>query len=136
MSKIEWKYVSPIKNDTDIDVLEIKYHFPLPADLKNCIVKNNGGMPDPAKFDIEGSKDRIFGGLISFNKNDIDNIYDFINLFVLQDGSGLKMFPFGLDPFGNFYCIKDNNIVFYDHESDKDEVICESFSRFVNLLHP
>lgn len=136
MSKIEWKYVSPIKNEADIDVLEIKYHYALPADLKKCIVKNNGGMPNPSKFDAGGSINRIFGGLLSFNESDTDNIYEFINLFALQDGSGLKMFPFGLDPFGNFYCIKDNNIVFYNHESDKSEVICESFSRFINLLHP
>lgn len=135
MSKIEWKYISPIKNDADIDVLEIKYHYALPADLKECIIKNNAGMPNPAKFDTKDSKNRIFGGLLSFNEGDTDSIYDYIDLFVLQDGSGLKMFPFGLDPFGNFYCVKDNKIVFYEHESDKGEVISDSFKKFLDMLH-
>lgn len=135
MSKIEWKYVSPIKNDANINVLEIKYHYALPADLKECLVKNNAGMPNPAKFDTKNSKNRIFGGLISFNDGDTDSIYDFIDLFALQDGSGLKMFPFGLDPFGNFYCIKDKIVVFYDHEVNEAEVISNSFTEFLNMLH-
>lgn len=135
MSKIEWNYVSPIKNGADIDALEIKYHFPLPTDLKECIVKNNAGMPNPSNFDTAENKGMVFGGLLSFNVGDDDSIYDFIDLFVLQDGSGLKMFPFGLDPFGNFYCIKNKKVVFYDHESDKSEVIANSFTKFLDMLY-
>lgn len=135
MSKVEWKYVSPIQNDADIDALEIKYHYALPSDLKECIVKNNAGMPNPAKFDTAKSKNMVFGGLLSFNEGDADSVYDYVDLFLLQDGRSLKMFPFGLDPFGNFYCIKEKKVVFYDQEEERAEVIADTFTKFLEMLH-
>ena len=64
---IEWYYVSPLKVGTEVEVLELKYFNPIPTDLKDCIKKNNGGMPSPSKFDLGEKKDMVFGGLLSFN---------------------------------------------------------------------
>ena len=33
MENICWKYVSPLKEKSAVDVLEIKDHYPLPDDL-------------------------------------------------------------------------------------------------------
>ena len=50
---MEWDSVNPLKVDTKVDVLEVKYLFRLPADLKRYIMENNGGMPFPYSFDTE-----------------------------------------------------------------------------------
>lgn len=134
MKKMEWKYVHPLKMGTEVDVLEVKYHYALPADLKECIKKNNAGMPEKAKFDAMGKTNMIFGGLLSYNEEDADSVYAYISLFE-QDTNELKMFPFGLDPFGNFYCIKDAKIVFYDSETENATVIANSFAEFLSILH-
>ena len=76
MQTVEWKYTSKLKTGNEIDVLEIKYHFKLPDDLKECIKKNNAGMPYPSKFDTVTSKNRVFGGLLSFNEEDDDIVIE------------------------------------------------------------
>ncbi len=132
---IEWKYVSPLKVGTEVEMLELKYFNPIPADLKKCIKQNNGGMPSPSKFDLGKKKDMVFGGLLSFNKGDDDSIYDFIGEFETADKTRLAMFPFGLDPFGNFFCIKDNKVVFLDHESNDIYPVANTFTEFLEALH-
>ncbi len=135
MKNITWKYVSPLKDDTAVEVLQIKYHYQLPKDLVDCIKENNGGIPSPDKFDLGNEKDLVFGGLLSFNPTDVDNIYDFIDLFAEEDGSGLRMFPFAIDPAGNFICMKNHKVVFYDHETDNVRNIADSYSIFLTMLH-
>lgn len=134
MQTLEWKYTSKLKTGNEIDVLEIKYHFKLPDDLKECIKKNNAGMTYPSKFDTVKSKNRVFGGLLSFNEGEDDSVYDFISLFETDKKNELIMFPFGLDPFGNIYCVKNDKIVLWNHEEEVDEFISESFSEFLNML--
>ena len=135
MQIVEWKYIPKHKTGNEVDVLEMKYHYKLPDDLKECIKKNNAGMPYPSKFDTATSKNKVFGGLLSFNKGEDDNIYDFITLFESVKKNELSMFPFGLDPFGNIYCVKDDKIVLWNHEEEVEEFISESFSDFLNMMH-
>ena len=132
---ITWKYVSPLKDSSEVDVLELKYCYMLPEDLKECIVKNNAGVPSLSTFDLGENKEMVFGGLLSFNEGDVDSIYDYISLFETDDGKGLKMFPFALDPAGNFFCIENGKVVFYDHEMDKTTVIGNTFTEFLNMLY-
>ena len=135
MENICWKYVSPLKVKSAVDVLEIKYHYPLPDDLKKCILEYNAGVPSPCLFDFGENKNKVFGGLLSYNTDDLDNIYDFVALFENQDKSGLSMLPFGIDPAGNFICLKDEKIVFYDHETERAILICDTFTQFLEMLH-
>ena len=127
--------MSPLKDSSEVDVLELKYCYMLPEDLKECIVKNNAGVPSLSTFDLGENKEMVFGGLLSFNEGDVDSIYDYISLFETDDGKGLKMFPFALDPAGNFFCIENGKVVFYDHEMDKTTVICNTFTEFLNMLY-
>ena len=135
MAKIAWKYVSPLKDGTEVEILEIKYRFMLPDDLKECLAENNAGTPSLSTFDFGENKGMVFGGLLSFNEGDTDSFYDYVSLFEKADGKGLKMFPFGLDPAGNFFCLKDDKIVLYDHETDKSVKICNSFADFLEMLY-
>lgn len=134
---IEWNYVSPLKVNTAVEFLELKYYYQIPGDLKDCIKKNNGGMPSLSKFNLDNQKSMVFGGLLSFNEGDDDSFYDFVKNFETQDGDKVRltMFPFGIDPFGNFYCIKDNKVVFFDHESNAIFSIADSFSSFLSMLY-
>ena len=135
MENVQWKYVSPLKEKSAVDVLEIKYNYPLPSDLKNCILEYNSGVPSPCLFDFGENKGKVFGGLLSYNTGDLDNIYDFVELFQNKDKSGLSMLPFGIDPAGNFLCIKDHKIVFYDHETEKVIPVCDTFTQLLKMLH-
>ena len=135
MANLTWKYVSPLKEGSEVDVLELKYCFVLPEDLKECIVKNNAGVPSLAAFDVGENKGMIFGGLLSFNEGDVDSIYDYIHLFETDDGKSLKMLPFALDPAGNFLCIENNKVVLYDHEQDCTIVVSDTFTSFLSMLY-
>lgn len=135
MSNIVWKYVSPLKDENAIKKIEEKYCFAIPEDLKECIIHNNAGVPSVSTFDLEAKKGMVLGGLLSYNKGDLDSIYDYIDLFECSECKKLKMLPFALDPAGNFICIKDNAIVFYDHETDKTQKISNSFTDFLKSLY-
>ena len=135
MKKIQWKYVSPLREKSAVDVLEIKYHYPLPDDLKSCILENNAGVPSPCLFDFGENKGKVFGGLLSYNPDDLDNIYEFIELFWNESNSNLSMFPFGIDPAGNFLCVKDKKVVFFDHETGNAIPICDTFMQLLEMLH-
>ena len=134
MANIEWDAVKPLKAGTEVDVLEVKYLYLLPADLKECIKNNNGGMPFPFSFDIGKNKGMVFGGLLSFNEGDTDSFYDVVGRFETSDKK-LSMFPFGVDPAGNLLCVKDGKIVFYYSEMEEPNFISKTFTDFLNMLY-
>lgn len=134
MTNINWKYVSPLNQGKEVTYfnLEIKYHFELPTDLKDCIKVNNGGIPDKSKFKTVDNE-LVFGGLLSFNDGDTDSVYTYIHLFEVESNT-VSMFPFGLDPFGNFFCIKDGKVVLFNHEEGTTMVLADDFTKFVSML--
>ncbi len=134
MSKMEWKYVIPLKDEEILEDLEIKLCFPIPSDLMACIKKDNGGMPSKAKLVLREGKTLIFGGLLSFNEGDEDSFFNYINMFKDTQSGKLLMFPFGLDPFGNFYCIQKGKVIFFDCESNTTISLAESFTEFLDML--
>ena len=135
MANPSWKYVSPLREGSEVEVLELKYCYQLPNDLRDCIIKNNAGVPTSSAFDMGEDKEKVFGGLLSFNVGDVDSIYDYISLFEIDGGKRLKMLPFALDPAGNFFCIENGKVVFYDHENDKTTVVCNTFTDLLNMLY-
>jgi len=74
-------------------------------------------------------------GISDDTRRNVDSIYDFIEEFETEDKTRLTMFPFGLDPFGNFYCIKENKVVFFDHESNTVLPIASTFTEFLGMLY-
>ena len=135
MGNIVWELVKPLNQGKAIDSMESRYQIKLPADLRACIIKNNGGSPYPCTFDFGENKGKTFGGLLSFNEGDTDSIYKYIKAFETSDGKGVKMFPFGIDPAGNFLCVKNGNIVFYYHETEQECFICKTFTELLDRLY-
>ena len=130
MNNINWKFVIPLENKEEIEKLEKKYNIVLPNDLKECIKNNNAGYPDKKTFDTKISKERVFKDLLSYNKDDDENIYQFEELFYTN------LIPFGLDPFGNILCLNDDKkVILYLHETQEKEFVADNFSKFLNALH-
>ena len=135
MAEIKWKYVSPLQDETELTVLELQYCFLIPDDLKECIMENNAGVPSVSTLDIGGNVRKVFGGLLSFNKDDVDSFFDYVTIFESDDRKGLKMFPFAIDPAGNFFCIENGKVVLYNHESDQTTIVSNTFTDLLHKLY-
>lgn len=127
----EWKYVKPTTLEK-IECVEKEYNIKLPADLKNCILKNNNGRPVNASFDTDKSKGRTIKKLLSYNKEDRENIYSFVDV-VRKEAADL--FPVATDEFGNFICLKNDKLVLWLHETGGEEFIANSMTDFISNLH-
>jgi hypothetical protein len=132
MTEIEWKYVKPIIKANAIEVFEKENNLLLPSDLKECVKANNGGRPSLNVFDTNDSKDRIFKTLLSFNESDVENIYKY---FSIINSRLKKLIPFASDPSGNYLCLRDEQIVFFLHETGQLEYVSDSFSSLLKKLH-
>ena len=124
----KWKYVHPttLSNINDIEHLT---SFCIPASLKAIILKYNNGRPEKCLFNTRTGIEREFKQLLSFNIDDIENIYIFINLF-----DKIKLFPFADDPAGNLICLDGESVVFWEHETETVDFIAESVDDFFNSL--
>lgn len=131
MSDITWKYVKPLKNLNAIDAFEKEHSITFPSDLKEILLKNNGGRPSLKYYDTKTEKDKEFKTLLSFNEEDIETIYKHYPL----DSSDETLTPFASDPAGNYFVIKDRKICLWNHESDTTVFIANTFSDFLMTLH-
>lgn len=128
---MEWKYIKEIKDEKTIEKIEKIYNIRIPILLKQIILQYNGGRPLYNIFDTIDSKEKVFKSLISYNKDDKDNIYLYEEIF----DKGL--IPFANTEFGDVICInnKTNEVELYLHELDKTEKICDSISEFFDKLY-
>lgn len=140
MGKVTWKYGNSDITIHDIKSVENKLKYKFPKEFIEISLKNDGGYPCPDTFFVN-SEDDVFNNLLSFKKDDTNNLLDIY--IEISDRIGRKdIIPFGEDPFGNFLCFdyRENNdmpkIVFYDHELEKDNIISvsESFNIFLDSL--
>lgn len=133
MNKIEWKYAIPLEDESTLIKFQIANAVELPNDLKKCIQTNNAAMPNKNIYDTPTTKERTMQSLLSFNSNDEGNVYSYLDIFK-KDGL-LTMVPFATDAFGNFLCVKNNEIVLWLHETETTEFVANSFNGFVNMLY-
>ena len=132
MSDISWEYVKPLKSKNLIDDFERENNISFPEDLKNCLIKNNGGRPSKNIFDAKRSKENVFKALLSFNKSDPETIY-MVYSVLNEEKNGL--IPFAGDPSGDFICIYKNEVVLYSHETGKIEKAAASFTELLSKLY-
>ncbi|MBP5288035.1 MAG: SMI1/KNR4 family protein [Elusimicrobiales bacterium] len=126
---MKWKYVkkTTIQN---INKVEELYCVQLTDRFKNFILDFNNGRPEFDTFDTDIEQGREFKKILSYNPEDIENIYDYVSIF-----KGTALFPFGTDPSGNFLCLKDNRIVLLNHETEEIEYVADSMEEFINRLY-
>ena len=128
---MEWKYIKKIKDDKAIEKVEIMNSIRIPIVLRQIIMKYNAGRPNNNIFDTLKSKERVLKSLISYNKDDKENIYMYTEIF----DKGL--IPFAVTEFGDIICInnKSNEVVLYLHEEDECEKICDNILDFFDKLY-
>lgn len=132
----EWVYRGQSIDDKIIREVENYLDVKLPADYKECIKVNNGGRPRPNVFDSDdGGEGFVFRSLISFTKKELN-----IKMFK-EELDTLKILPFATDPFGNYICFdyrytEDSpTIVFYNHEFDSINPVCDTFTALIERLY-
>ena len=128
---ITWRYVKPISSETAISDVEKKKNIMLPADLKEIIKKYNNGRPSLKLFDLGTEKEKEFKKLLSFNKEDVENIFGFLNIDTKIQG----LLPFASDPSGNLICLYQDKIYYWEHESDSIKYLADTFTDFLNKLY-
>ncbi len=129
---LTWKYVKELKDLNAIFDFEKKYGVLFPEDLKEYIIKYNGGRPSKSIFDTTKEKGHVFKALLSFNRDDRETIFITYDVLQKEDSS---LLPFASDPAGNFLCIKDGKVVLYFHETGELEAVADSFSAFLETLY-
>ena len=127
---MEYKYVKELEDVNNIKEIEEKYKVQIPQTLKDIIIKNNGGRPIANIFLTNNKKEKMIKTLLSYNKEDKENVYIFTELF--EKG----YIPFAIAEFGDVICVNSINdhVELYNHETDKMESICENVSTFFDIL--
>lgn len=128
---MNWKYKEPLKDKNVFKEIEDKYDIKIPDTLKKLVIDANGGTPEKYRVMVNNTE-RVFAVVLSYNRDDHDNIYTSLDRFVKKG-----LLPFGEDPFGNIFCIelKSNKVVFWNHEFDKTVPAHSSLSTFINSLY-
>ncbi len=131
MSELFWKYVKPLQNVDAIQKFEDENSISFPEDLKEILLKFNGGRPSMRYYDIGTEKDKEFKTLLSFNKTDVESVYKYYPL----DTKEQKLIPFASDPSGNYFVLKENTIFLWNHEKDMCIFLANNFTEFLKTLH-
>jgi SMI1-KNR4 cell-wall len=140
-----WLNIKQIEDLDQITQVEKVLGVEFPTDYLENVIKFNGGIPDPGSITF-GDQTEVLAQLLSFNKSDgFGYILEQYNALIGQLPD--KVIPFGVDPFGNYFCFDysdiptDPKIVFWDHEKSylkaKDELtlVCNNFTELITNLH-
>ena len=132
---MNWKYIKPLKNESALANYEHLVDYKLPPSFLKCIRQNNGGRPARSLFDTEFAKERAMKSLLSFNQEDRETVWKIVE----WDKEELRnrFVPFAIDNFGNLICFDklNDNIVFLEHETLRQEKVADSFDDFLNNLY-
>ena len=126
-----WKYKIDLEDKAVFSEIEQNRGIEIPNDLKQLVSDENAATPEKYCFMV-GNNERVFGSVLSFNKSDDDTVFKALD--VVQDKN---LFPFGIDPFGNYICLnlKSEEVVFWDHETDRIESTGKKLKQFIESLY-
>ena len=129
-NQISWKYVEPL-NEGVIQKIEEYFKVSFPKDYIDMLPSINMGKPSKDCFDIDGRKECI-----------IDYMIDLSKVICIAENLNQKDFiAIASDPFGNYIGyqitskIQSEDIVFWDHETDKFTFCANSFRSFISILY-
>ena len=149
-SEMEWNWVESLQSEDLITEYEAVVGYTFPEDFKEFVKQYNGGNPENTIFyskhgDVR--KKRVFGDLLSFNKEDICSIWKYNRWFTgysdwnaLSNGEIQNYIMIAGDAFGNMICYdkRTNEIVWIDHEqadfSKAVKPVAKSWTKFVSGL--
>lgn len=134
MNNIEWKRVKHLRELDSIEKFEKEKNIKLPDELKKLILKNNGGRPSLRMIEMPSYKELEIKALLSFNKDDIENIYNNIDFFKAEFNENIL--PFATESSGDYFCInlKNKSVVYWEHETNKIKYIARNLDEFFDML--
>lgn len=132
---LTWRGFKATEDISLITAIENDNQIIFPVEYKETVMRYNKGIPSKKLIQCAG-KERVFARLITITPDAHPNVID-ASSWVDEHK---KVFPFGLDPFGNLFAFKyggadDYDIVFIDEETGTTHMICSSFSDFMNGLY-
>ena len=135
MNNIIWKRVKTLSDLNSLNKFEKEYRISLPDSLKDFITINNGGRPSLDIIKTETGKEVEIKALLSFNKDDTENIYNVIEYFKKEFNGTIV--PIATEPSGDYFCIDITNgsIVYWEQETDAVTFISKNFNEFIRSLY-
>lgn len=129
--KLDWDYKIDLEDEGVFSNIEKSRDITIPDNLKKLIIAENGASPKRYCFML-GNNEKMFGAVLSFNKDDIDTVYTALE--VVEDRN---LLPFGIDPFGNYICLNldSGEVEFYDYETEKVESTGNKLDAFLESLY-
>lgn len=131
--ELTWKYKIDVEDTTVFEEIERERKIIFPEELKAFILKCNAATPSKYCFMV-GNNERVFGAVLSFNRNEeeAESVFDVLPIIADEN-----LIPFGIDPFGNYICyaVKEKEIVFWDHETDKVTSTGKILNDFIKELY-
>jgi hypothetical protein len=131
-----WRWVKPLKDLKSIKKAGKQFGIKYPKSYINTVKLYNAGRPPIDVYDTNKVKERLIKGLLSFNYDDVENVYD---MFEIVSSFNDELVPFALDDFGNYLCFskKSDKLFFLDNdEPDDEEIISNNFEEFLNIIDP
>ncbi len=128
-----WKYKIDLIDVGVFKEIEKNRGVTIPSSLKDFICNCNAATPEKYNFMINSSE-KVFGAVLSYNKNEQDTDSVFTALDVIKDKN---LIPFAIDPFGNYICLDIDNdtVVFWDHEMNEVYSSDKSLEAFIDSLY-
>lgn len=131
---MEWKYIKELKDINNIEKFEQILEIKLPEDYMEYIKKYNGSRPGKKLFQCENGDEHMIKTFLSFNPEDIENIFKYYEALKMQLPKGY--FPIASDPGGNFIIYnREFKLYYWNHENNKKEFIANNFKELIEKLY-
>ena len=138
MKGLVWELASKLNDNTQIDKLNGMVGGLLPSDYIDCVLENNAGYPSLNTFENQTGTQHVFNNLLPLDDSEDENIFN-IYLFISEETERKDILPFARDSFGNYICFDFSGhpatVVFWNHETNDIDIVCESFTDLINMLH-
>lgn len=105
MSKVQWRSADEPITREEVKLVEQELDVKFPVDYIECVLENNGAHVSPEVFEIDGER-KVFGTLLTYDKDDDENIIEVFNDY--KDTFPSELIPFAFDPAGNLICFDYN----------------------------
>ena len=104
---MNWKYKIDVVNQNVFSDIEKKYGIVIAEELRALILTANAATPSKYNFML-GATERVVGAILSFNEGETDTDTVYTALSTMEDKT---LVPFAIDPFGNYICYSNKNIL-------------------------
>ena len=139
-NEMKWEWTEELKDESLIEEFEGFVGYTLPEDFKAAIPYINGGSPEYSDFNAGKSSVLDIDTILSFNKDDTDNIWNFQGFDdTCEDYEGFseRYVSFAISVGGDHICFDrtNNRVVYVDLEYAEATDVAASFTEFIDLLY-